>query len=64
MSCEVTIKVKDKTKTMAKKTRVYSRIQADFSDDKIDELVAEAVKQFGGDHEVRKIDVTIKLIQD
>lgn len=64
MSCEVTIKMKDKDKSMTKKTKVYDSITADFEDSKIDELVDKAAKEFGGDPLTRKVTVTIKLIED
>lgn len=64
MACEVIVKVKDKAKSMTQKTRVYKRIEADFGDSEIDELVAKAEKEFGGEVAGAKIDVTIKLIRD
>lgn len=65
MACEVVIKVKDLHKTMTEKTTVYSNnIVADFTDSKIDELVAKATKNFGGDSLGAKVTVTIKLIED
>lgn len=63
MACEVTIKIKDRFKTMTKKTRVYDNIRACFSDDKIDELVAEATKNFGTQDGI-KTTVNIQLIEE
>jgi len=64
MACEVIVKIKDKAKSMTQKTRVYKKVMADFEDSEIDELVAKAEKQFGGEVALAKIDVTIKLIKD
>lgn len=65
MSCEITVKVKDKHKTMTEKTMVYSHnVVADHTDQEIDRLVAKATKNFGGDPVGLKVIVTIKLMDD
>jgi len=65
MACEVTVKVKDKLKSMTQKTMVYNEsVIADFTHPKIDELVAKATKNFGGDMIGLKTTVTIKLIEE
>ena len=65
MSCEVIVKISDKQKTMTEKTMVYSHnVVADFTDSEIDKLVAKATKNFGGDAQGAKVQVTIKLIED
>lgn len=64
MACEVIIKIKDRAKSMTQKTKVYKKVEACFEDSEIDELVAKAEKQFGGDVALAKVDVTIKLIKD
>lgn len=64
MSCEVTVKIADKHKSMTEKTMVYEVIDTDFTHPKIDELVAKATKNFGGDALGAKVQVTIKLIED
>lgn len=64
MACEVIVKIKDKDKTLSRKTKVYDRVVADFDDSEIDELVSKAEKEFGGDVMLAKVDVTIKLIKD
>lgn len=64
MACEVTVKIKDADKTMTRKTKVYDSIAADYTDEKIDELVGKAQKEFGGDRMNMKVTVTIKLIEE
>lgn len=65
MAAEITVKIKDKHKTMTEKTMVYdSHLMADFTDPKIDGLIAKATKNFGGDALGAKVIVTIKLIED
>lgn len=65
MTCEVTVKVKDKHKSMTEKTMVYShQVVADHIDPEIDRLVGKAVKNFGGDPAGLKVVVTIKLMDD
>lgn len=63
MACEITVKVKDKNKTITEKTIVYASVKADYTDTEIDELVAKATKNFGGDRLGIKVSVTIKLIE-
>lgn len=59
MPCEVTVKVKDKLRSITQKTPILEPIHADMNDPKIDELISSAVKIFSGAPE--KITVTIKL---
>ena len=64
MSCEITVKIKDRLKSMTSKLKVYETIQADFTDPKVDAFVAKVSKEFGGNPLVNKVTVTIKLIED
>jgi len=59
MTCEVTVKVKDKLRSITQKTPIIESISAHMNDPKIDELVSCAVKMFSGQPE--KITVIIKL---
>lgn len=62
MACEITVKLKDSLKSITKKTTVYEPITADVTDPKIDALIADAEKNFGGEY--TKCQVTIKIIGD
>ena len=62
MAVEITVKLKDSLKSMTKKSTVYEPVMADYTDPRIDALIADAEKNFGG--EPTKCVVTIKIIQD
>ena len=63
MACEIIIKIKDKFKSMTKKTMVYSTVECCYTDKNIDRLVTEATKNFGSQDGI-KTSVTIKLFED
>lgn len=63
MSCEITVKIKEKEKTFTLKQRCYSEnVVASVEDQHVQEVVAKAEKNFGGDPMLRKVTVTIKLL--
>lgn len=62
MACVIKVTVKDSLKSMTKKFTVYEEVTADYTDPKIDKLVADATKNFGG--EPTKVKVVIELLQD
>jgi hypothetical protein len=64
MACEVSVKIKDSVKSLTQKTKVYEDITACYTDEKIDELISKAQKNFSGDPLSSKVTVTIKLIED
>ncbi len=61
---EITIKIKDKSKSLVEKTRVYEPVMSDICDPTIDRLIAKASKNFGPDAPMSKLEVTIKIIND
>lgn len=63
MASEVTIKIKDRFKTMTKKTMVYESMRTQLSDDKIYSLIEEAIKNFGTQEGIKTV-VTIRLIEE
>lgn len=63
MSCEIIVKIKDNSKSLTHKTKVYHSVTAEFDDPKIDDLVAKITKEFAST-EVVKISVNIKLIDE
>ncbi len=62
MACEVIIKLKNPDKSLVKKILVYENIVADFSDNKIQNLIAEVKSEFNEFAE--KTTIMIKLIDD
>lgn len=63
MSCEITVKIKEKEKTFTLKQMCYNDDVVASTDDKhVQEVVAKAEKNFGGDPIRRKVTVTIKLL--
>ena len=63
MPCEIIVKIKDHSKSLTHKTRVYNTVTAEFDDPKIDDLVAKITKEFASSEPV-KISVNIKLIDE
>jgi hypothetical protein len=62
VACEITVKIKEKEKTMTLKQRFYNEVTADVCDPYVQDIVGRAEKNFGGDPMLRKVTVTIKLI--
>lgn len=61
MPCEITVKLKDRAKTLTKKKKVLEDVKADMNDPAINELLCEATKNFGSNP--GNMSVTIKLLE-